>query len=407
MGAINKQTNKYEYPKIAEKPNKFMCPYSKKEISKFSCPDCGSDVQLKKGAILAHHFAHYKSDNPCKYYEHPGESQIHKDAKLALKTVLESGEGVHLFRTCNSCKKTINTSDVSILNETVTLEYPFMYNNSRKIADIACLDGECIKHIFEICHKHKTSENDRPEPWSEINAEELLTNINNQTSDSPIHIECIRYEICDECKLRKTVEQEQIRLRQEEYADACRIRQEKIENDNKKWLENHKEQERLRAISDQQILEARRRREEEERLKQEEIDKNFNEYKNQRITELETLKKSIYDRIKRCSKCKISRCSKCVAKVSAIYLNERQPIIKKWYDINCKFVEVNKGVNNTNPMNAEENKGSPKASVGRPLFQQKVSCSTQFQQKVMDTLNEIEKRKTPTTTPENPQFSES
>ena len=32
MGAINKTTNKYEYPKIANKSNKYKCPFCEKDV---------------------------------------------------------------------------------------------------------------------------------------------------------------------------------------------------------------------------------------------------------------------------------------------------------------------------------------------------------------------------------------
>jgi len=34
MGAINKTTNKYEYPKIANKINKYKCPFCEKDVVK-------------------------------------------------------------------------------------------------------------------------------------------------------------------------------------------------------------------------------------------------------------------------------------------------------------------------------------------------------------------------------------
>ena len=76
MGAINKSTNNYEYPKIAVKNNKYKCP------------SCDKDIIFRNGKILQPHFAHYKSTNPCNYYEKPSESQIHKDAKLLMKSLL-------------------------------------------------------------------------------------------------------------------------------------------------------------------------------------------------------------------------------------------------------------------------------------------------------------------------------
>lgn len=46
MGAINKETLKYEYPKIASKENKYKCP------------SCDKDVIFRKGKIKQSHYAH-------------------------------------------------------------------------------------------------------------------------------------------------------------------------------------------------------------------------------------------------------------------------------------------------------------------------------------------------------------
>ena len=78
LGAINKNTNNYEYPKIANKLNKYKCP----------C--CEKDVIFRNGKIKKPHFSHKKSDNPCNYYEKPNETQIHKDAKLLMKCLLDN-----------------------------------------------------------------------------------------------------------------------------------------------------------------------------------------------------------------------------------------------------------------------------------------------------------------------------
>ena len=48
---VNKTTNKYEYPEIANK------------IDKYKCPFCEKDVIFRNGEIKQPHFAHYKSDN--------------------------------------------------------------------------------------------------------------------------------------------------------------------------------------------------------------------------------------------------------------------------------------------------------------------------------------------------------
>jgi hypothetical protein len=45
MGAINKRTDKYEYPRIAQK---------------YLCPECKKDVNFCKGQIKQPYFAHKK-----------------------------------------------------------------------------------------------------------------------------------------------------------------------------------------------------------------------------------------------------------------------------------------------------------------------------------------------------------
>ena len=65
LGGINISTNNYESPLHASKNNKYKCP------------DCDKNVILKKGKIKIDHFCHYKSTEPCLYYDKPNESQIH------------------------------------------------------------------------------------------------------------------------------------------------------------------------------------------------------------------------------------------------------------------------------------------------------------------------------------------
>lgn len=300
MGAINKSTNKYEYPKIAEK------------INKYSCPDCDKDVILRKGQIRVHHFAHYKSDNPCTYYEHPGESQIHKDAKMALKTILEAGKNIEFLRVCSGC----NINDIKNIYKqnryNIQLEYPFIFNDSKKIADIACLEGDSIKYIFEICYRHKTCANARPEPWFEINAEKLLHDINNQEiSENLIKLECIRYDKCASCIYRENVEAEKQRI---------------IEEINKQKIKEEVEKERERIRKE---IEKTRIKEEEDKQRRE-----FFELKRSIGSEI---KNKIWGDHKRCSKCKsYERCKKCVdtlCKKYNIALNEALEANKKKSEI--------------------------------------------------------------------------
>ena len=73
LGAINKKTGEYVYPRIANK------------IDEYSCPECHKDLIICQGNIRVHHFRHkVDSTEQCHHYNAPTESQIHKDAKLLL-----------------------------------------------------------------------------------------------------------------------------------------------------------------------------------------------------------------------------------------------------------------------------------------------------------------------------------
>ena len=196
MGAINKVTNEYEYPRIAQK------------IHKYICPECKKDVNFCKGKIKQPYFAHKKSETPCYYYDKPSESQIHKDAKQLLKSLLTNKTQMNFYNVCNDCQEKVygccelfdhNYED----NVETIIEYRFEYNNSKKSADVALIKENNIVYIFEICYKNKTRENARPEPWVEINAEEFICDINNGSlldENGILHIQCIRDSICNECE---------------------------------------------------------------------------------------------------------------------------------------------------------------------------------------------------------------
>ena len=86
LGALKKGTNEYIYPAAASKMDKYVCP------------DCGKDLILRRGQIRIHHFAHLRDDNPCTYYNKPSESQIHKDAKMLMKSLLDKKKQTRAMR---------------------------------------------------------------------------------------------------------------------------------------------------------------------------------------------------------------------------------------------------------------------------------------------------------------------
>jgi hypothetical protein len=188
LGAVNKLTREYIHPKIANKKNDHICP------------ECNKDLILVQGEIRVHHFRHkVDSINPCHHYSNPTESQIHKDAKMLMKTLLERKIQISFIRNCCCCKKD-EEFEIPEISETsvIEIEYRFEYNGV-KIADVAYIDDDSeFLCIIEICNTHKTCSENRPEPWFEIDAETLIK-MANDNSLTTLQIPCIRCEKCDDC----------------------------------------------------------------------------------------------------------------------------------------------------------------------------------------------------------------
>ena len=267
MGAINKNTDTYEYPRIANKKNKYKCP------------GCEKDVIFKKGLIKQPHFAHYKSDNPCYYYDKPSETQIHKDAKMLMKSLLDNKKNISIHRDCRNCRYSErvhydiwNDEDYNE-NTRAVIEYKFYYNHSNRSADVALIENDKIKYIFEICYKNKTKEENRPEPWIEINAEDLIHKINSGEiidEEGNISIECIRNYKCDFClEYEEELENKRREKLENEYLIKEQKRKWRLEYERRQKLESEyliKEQERKRR-------ESLKQKEEEERIRREKQEK--------------------------------------------------------------------------------------------------------------------------------------
>ena len=270
MGAINKLTNNYEYPKIATRGK-----------DKYKCPCCEKNVIFRNGQIKRPHFAHYKSVNPCRYYDKPSETQIHKDAKLLMKSLLDNKKHISIHRTCNYCEQRncgyteevyYDIHDDYNENTKTIIEYKFHYNNSNRSADVALIETDKIKYIFEICYKNKTKEENRPEPWIEINAEDLINKINSGEiidDEGNITIQCIRKYKCDFCFEYEEIEN----IKRNLYYE--KLKQEKIEKERQYKIEKERqykiEKERNEYLIKQQErkwMETLKQKEEEEKLRQ-------------------------------------------------------------------------------------------------------------------------------------------
>jgi uncharacterized protein YkuJ len=187
LGAINKVNGEYVYPKIANKKDAYICP------------ECNKDLILCQGTKRVHHFRH-KVDciDPCRHYSHPTETQIHKDAKLLLKNLLDRKIPISFIRNCDCCKKN-EEFEIPEISEgsNIQLEYRFEHNGV-KVADVAYLEDGEILCIFEICNTHKTCSENRPEPWFEIDALTLIK-LANDSGFTALQIPCIRRETCEGC----------------------------------------------------------------------------------------------------------------------------------------------------------------------------------------------------------------
>lgn len=299
LGAINKHTREYVYPKIADKKDEYICP------------ECNKDLILVKGEVRVHHFRHkVDTKTPCNHYNKPTETQIHKDAKILLKTLLERKIPISFIRNCCECAgrsiwKLPEINDTSIIK----LEHRFEFNGT-KIADVAWINDDKLYCIFEICNTHKTRNENRPEPWFEIDAETLITNANDD-SLTLLEVPCIRRQIiCSKC--REIKKQKQAILIIASHIKRNIYKQKYIISLNKYYK-------RLREKKEREIYEKEQREIREKfRIRQLKFDDELN-----KVTTLKTVKyyeTIASNEIKKCNYCKTknNRCLTCRLKISKL-----------------------------------------------------------------------------------------
>jgi hypothetical protein len=178
LGAIDVETKQYVFPYEAVKGKDYRCI------------DCDQKVIFKKGELRKAHFAHYAPTNTCSYYEHPNESQLHKDAKLLMARLLTKRKNIQFIWNCSypACYGTPSSCYVfdecpSIIyndDDEVVLEH--RDKDGKWIADVAIVNKGEVRYIIEIKHTHKTM-TARPEPWYEVDATSLIQTINYINTD--------------------------------------------------------------------------------------------------------------------------------------------------------------------------------------------------------------------------------
>jgi hypothetical protein len=190
IGAYDKQNNNYIFPQHASKKRKYYCP------------DCGEDLIFKKGSIVIPHFSH-KSNSKCTYYDHPNESQIHKDAKNKLAQWLQDKKPLKLKTKCSSCNGPCKNKKIKYKdNDKVIVEY--ISQCKKYIADVAIINDDNVRYVLEVTNTHRTIDNAaevRPEPWFDISADEI---VNTDFDKKKVKLNCIRTDcsrFCNDCIL--------------------------------------------------------------------------------------------------------------------------------------------------------------------------------------------------------------
>lgn len=174
LGALNVTTNQYVLPAQADKDT----PYK--------CPDCAARVIFRQGAVRVAHFAHHVSSNPCTYYTHPSESQIHKDAKMLMVKLLKDKRKIQFWWKCSNYMR-YPCGNEYYFSEEPSFEYKdgdeivteYRSPDGKWIADVAIVNAGVVRLIVEIRHTHTTS-TPRPEPWYELDATDFLVLMNDR-----------------------------------------------------------------------------------------------------------------------------------------------------------------------------------------------------------------------------------
>ena len=128
-----------------------------------------------------------------------GEGDLHLWAKDDLAGYLSRGGDLQFFSRCTSCKAKTDLETVPVRpskGETVEIEHRLPTGG---IADIAVCAGDETKAVIEVFSKHRTAPSDRPEPWYEVRADDVLTMLKANQS----YIECVRdRRMCPKCESR-------------------------------------------------------------------------------------------------------------------------------------------------------------------------------------------------------------
>ena len=173
-----------KFPLGALLGDEYCLPCNAEKGLDYICPGCKASVIIRKGDIKQHHFAHKPGERDCKFYDHPGEGEIHKMTKYIFADLLNKGKIKNIERLCprkytclsNNCGRFDEQIKYDEGDE-VVVEHRV---NDKCIVDVAVINNGTLKYVFEICDTHKTTR-ETPEPWFEIDANKFLKDTENGT----------------------------------------------------------------------------------------------------------------------------------------------------------------------------------------------------------------------------------
>ena len=284
--------------------NKYVSIHNAKKGVRYNSGCCNGDLIFCKGNVNVPHFRHYDENSNCDgNIGSTGESRLHKEAKDIITTILNENKELKFYKQCNMCFEE-DLVTYAVNNGNIIQEYSFDFNGSKKIADIACVDGSNINFIIEIKNTHATKEEDRCGKWCEFSAEKIV-----MTNFIPEILTCLRYYICYNCKLKiEEEEEEELQFKQRQidikkrYEEKQLIKQAKLEYENIKKQQQEEEQKIImkeqQRIRDEEFWKnelIRKNKKEEDDLKQkiriDEYDKKIKELNDKR----EQLQKDIIE----------------------------------------------------------------------------------------------------------------
>lgn len=272
-----------------------VSPLIANKANKYDCPICKTKVKLNKGECKICYFSHYEKDG-CNYYSKEkykevkpeisdkeevekmtieNESIFHKEGKILLKGLIENGYKISFERKCqtsNCCKSLIIEAQPYCDNSKIELEYHMKHNDRSIYCDLAHIVDKEVKMIYEICYRHRTANENRPNNinWVDIDVKNIYDNVSND--EKTLVFKCIRYYECDDCKnyiirqeeqRKKRIEANRLELLRKREEEEQRIA-EKIEEQIKLKMQNENEKVKQNILK---LEEARKKQLEKEEQK--------------------------------------------------------------------------------------------------------------------------------------------